>query len=699
MRRICGAMAVAAAWLVLAALVAGAALGADWPQWRGPARDDVTTERSGYPEGWPPAPLWKKSVGKGCTSPILAGRRLYTMGFHGPERGSGTDTVFCLDARTGTEVWKQSYRSRYFSRIATGDENQYGGPNSTPTFDAASGRLYTLGTDGDLVCWDARRGGTRVWALNLHDTYQVPRRVDVGRGTRDYGFPGSPVVLGDVIIVEVGDDDGTVMAFDKTTGRRRWRSEAAEFAGHSGGPVPFTVEGMPCLATLALRKVIVMRIDAGHEGRTVAEYPWTTDFANNIPTPAAWQNRLVVTSAYNHEHTALLEVTPGGIREVWRVRDHAGVCSPVIWKGRLFMVDGAARCLDLATGRRIWSGGSYYHGSCLVTGDGKVIAFGAGRVALLDAAADAYRELGRVDGLFSATCYPHVALSDGVLAVKDMEGNLVCLDTGKRAAGAPAPKPPPAGEPAGQAALAPPAGGPSAHDAKAPKMADAWPGNRDGLVFLWADAKAENKVGDRACTVRPRGGATTDERGTMVLGAGAMLADGADAPLLDACRRSNQLAVEALVTPKDASQGGPARIVTFSADPYQRNFTLGQEGEWLLLRLRTPETGDNGMNPETRLCRIAGGETYHVVVSYSPGRLVGYVNGKRVCDTDAVQGDLRTWTDMHLLFGDEWKDPRPWAGRLEGVAIHSRVIGADEAARRYELAMKRLRGAPARGAR
>jgi len=108
-------------------------------------------------------------------------------------------------------------------------------------------------------------------------------------------------------------------------------------------------------------------------------------------------------------------------------------------------VDGAARCLDLATGRRIWSGGSYYHGSCLVTGDGKVIAFGAGRLALLDATADAYRELGRVDGLFSATCYPHVALSDGVLAVKDMEGNLVCLDTGKRAAGAPAPKPPPAG--------------------------------------------------------------------------------------------------------------------------------------------------------------------------------------------------------------------------------------------------------------
>ena len=229
-------------------------------------------------------------------------------------------------------------------------------------------------------------------------------------------------------------------------------------------------------------------------------------------------------------------------------------------------------------------------------------------------------------------------------------------------------------------------------------MTDAWPGNRDGLVFVWADAKADNTVTEadgktvRRCTVQPRGQATTDDRGAMVLGKGGMLAQGADAALLAACRRSNQVSIEALVTPQDAAQTGPARLVTFSADPYNRNLTLGQEGEWLVVRLRTPRTGANGMNPEVRLARVAGGRTYHLIVAYAPGRLVGYVDGKRVLDTDAVQGDLSNWADMHLLFGDEWQDARLWAGRLEGIAIHSRVIGAEEAAKRYDLAVRRLKG-------
>ncbi|MBE3131848.1 MAG: PQQ-binding-like beta-propeller repeat protein [Acidobacteria bacterium] len=434
---------------------------ADWPQWRGPARNDVSPESSGYPAGWPPAALWKMNVGKGCTSPVLAGGRLYVMGFHGAERGRGTDTVFCLDARTGAAVWKQSYPSRYFSRLATGDENAYGGPSSTPTFDATTGRLYTLGIDGDLVCWDGRRGGARVWAINLHDTYKPARRPDVGRGTRDYGFPGSPVVLGDVVLVEVGDDDGTVMAFDKATGRRRWRSEAGGFAGHSGGPVLFTVGGTPCLATLALTKVIVMRLDAGHEGRTLAEFPWTTDFANNIPTPTAWPDHLVLTSAYNQSRTALLRVAPGGIREVWTTRDHTGVCSPVAYKGRLFMTAGPLKCLDAATGRRLWSGGQFGDGSCLVAaGDGRLIVFGNGRLVLFDTAADAYRELAAVENLSRATCYPHVALAGGLIAVKDMEGNLVCLDTARRATskGAEARPASRAANPAGGAAPGKPGG-------------------------------------------------------------------------------------------------------------------------------------------------------------------------------------------------------------------------------------------------
>ncbi|MEA3367940.1 MAG: PQQ-binding-like beta-propeller repeat protein [Planctomycetota bacterium] len=202
--------------------------------------------------------------------------------------------------------------------------------------------------------------------------------------------------------------------------------------GHTGGPAPFRVGGVPCLANLALRKLIVLRIDPGHEGQTVAEVPWSTHYANNIPTPAVMDGHVLVTSSYNVSRTVLFEVTPQGLKEKWRVRDHAKVGSPVIYKGRVFLVHNALMRLDLASGRRLWQGGNFGHGSCLVTaGDDRLLVFSRGRLVLLDALAKAYKELAKVDGLFRATCYPHPAIADGLVAVKDMKGNLVCLDTRK----------------------------------------------------------------------------------------------------------------------------------------------------------------------------------------------------------------------------------------------------------------------------
>jgi len=426
-------LAVAFAVASLAPLPVSAA---DWPQWRGPTHDGISVEASGYPAGWPPKRLWAANVGVGCTSPILAGGRLYVVGWQGPgnvrSNPMGQDIVRCLDTRTGKELWRRTYRCRYHSRQRAGDLGQYGGPSSTPTFDPETGHLYTLSTDGHLACWNAREESRPVWSLNLYETFPVPKKPDVGKGRREYGYPQSPLVLGQHLVVEVGSSRGTVIAFDKRTGKPVWQSQATEFAGHTSGPAPMTVDGVPCLATLALRRVLVMRTDPGHEGRTVGEVGWTTDFANNIATPAAWRQFLIVTSNYNVSRTACFEVTLRGLKEKWRVRDHSKVGSPVIHKGRVFMVDGTAKCLDLATGRRLWQGGTLYHGSCLVTaGDDRLIAFGKGRLVLLDAMAGAYRELSKVEGLFKATCYPHVALADGLIAVKDMKGNLVVLDAGR----------------------------------------------------------------------------------------------------------------------------------------------------------------------------------------------------------------------------------------------------------------------------
>jgi len=282
--------------------------------------------------------------------------------------------------------------------------------------------------DGDLRCWDAGRGGQPVWAGNLYDTYKVRRRPDVGRGIRDYGYTGSPLVRGGVVIVEVGADEGTVMAFDKTTGRRRWASALTGPAGHTGGPVPLTLRGMDCLATLTLTRLVVMRADAGQEGKTLAAWPRRTDYACNIATPAVAGSQVVLTSSYNQSNTALLEVSADGVRRKWTSRRNALVSSPVIHKGRVYVTGGSLMCLELATGELKWRGGSFGHGSCLITGDDRLIAFGRGRLVLLGASGREgnYRELARVDQVVPKTCYPHVALADGILVCKDLAGNLAC---------------------------------------------------------------------------------------------------------------------------------------------------------------------------------------------------------------------------------------------------------------------------------
>ena len=415
------------------------AFGDDWPQWRGPNHNDISQEKSGWPNGWPPKKLWSTNVGWGCTSPIIAHGRLYVMGWSGNRSGRnqvGTDTIHCFEAHTGKLLWKQSYRCRYQGRVRTGDTGQYGGPSSTPSFDAETGYLYTLSIDGDLRCWDTKQQGSPVWTINFYDKYKVPQRPQTtSRGKRDYGYTSCPLIQGDLLIMEVGGDEGTLMAFNKRDGQREWISSCREPAGHSGGSVPLSVQGVPCVASFALRKLAVVRIDKGYEGQTVAEYDWITDFGNNIATPAVANNRIILTSGYNQRKTGLLEITLDGAKQLWSSREYSGVSSPVVYKDNIYIADGYLKCLDLESGQLKWRGGRVGHGSCIVTaGDDKIVVFGSSTLALVEATPSGgkYKELYRVEGVCSDTCYPHVAFSDGFICCKDKAGNLICFSVRER---------------------------------------------------------------------------------------------------------------------------------------------------------------------------------------------------------------------------------------------------------------------------
>jgi len=736
--------AVLALALSLAA-VASSSIAADWPHWRGPARNAITPESSGWPSGWPPKRLWGRNVGKGCTSPIIVGGKLYVMGWTGgSRRGRGTDFLYCFDARSGRELWKQSYPSPYHGRVRAGDLGAYGGPSSTPSYDRSTGYLYTISNDGDLRCWDAKQRGRPVWAKNLYDDYKAPQRPYVGGGRRDYGYPTSALIRGGLVMVEVGAAQGTVMAFDKKTGRRRWTSQYNRAAGHTGGLAPMKVAGKDCLAVLTLHNLVVMRIDKGHEGRTIATCKWQTEFACNVPTPAVAGNRVIVASGYNHKAATMFEVSLRGARKGWTSKRHTVASSPVIYRDRVFMVNRALQCVDLATGKLKWRGGDFGNGSCLVAAaDNKVIAFGSRRVVLLEALAEEYRELSRLDRIVRGTCYPHIALSDGILCCKDRDGNMACFSV------RPVPDTTPPGlasvfaggdptkltvyfsEPVEKASAE--AVGNYALDQHV-KVLAARLGREQSSVTLNTTALKEdvtytltvNNVKDCAKppntiprntrvslrftpSRRATGGLVAlysleEGRGTIVndvSGNGRplnlRLRDGSAArwvpgglairsratvgsagpatKIIEACRKTNEITIEAWIKPANTRQGGPARIVSLSHDPYKRNFTLGQERGNYNVRLRTTRTGENGMNPSLSSKSGVTDRLSHVVYTRNrSGKARVYVDGQ-VKGSGAITGDLGNWDGgFRLALANELTSDRPWLGELHLVAIYSRAL-------------------------
>src|SRR6185436_13083025 len=151
---------------------------ADWPQYRGPARDDVSLEK-GLLDQWPaegPALLWTfANAGIGYSGPAVVGDRLYTIGGRGD-----VEFLVAVDVKTGKEAWATPVGPLYQF-----EGNRWSaGPSATPT--VAGGLVFALGGNGDLLCANAATG-KEVWRKNL------PKELDaqvnpIGGGPKNLGW-------------------------------------------------------------------------------------------------------------------------------------------------------------------------------------------------------------------------------------------------------------------------------------------------------------------------------------------------------------------------------------------------------------------------------------------------------------------------------------------------------------------------------
>lgn len=144
-----------------------------------------------------------------------------------------------------------------------------------------------------------------------------------------------------------------------------------------------------------------------------------------------------------------------------------------------------------------------------------------------------------------------------------------------------------------------------------------------------------------------------------------------------------EFTVEAVITPADTAHEGPARIVTLSADPYRRCFTLGQQGDQYILRIRTTDTDENGTPDIVSTPGALEPRAQHVVATFGDDVARIYVDGIPVAE-EARTGNFADWDPESLLvLGNEATGDRPWAGGFHLVAIYDIAMSPEQVQARY----------------
>src|SRR5262249_35425381 len=151
-----------------------------------------------------PRPAWSLPVGEGYSSPVVARGRVFV---HARVKDKDEEEVLALDAKTGKVLWRDAYpRAPFASAVGAG-------PRATPS--VVLGRVFTLGVTGVLSCYQADTGKV-LWRVDLYKR--------VGGKPPRFGVCSSPVVEGGLVVVSVGGEGSSVVAFDAEKGAVAWQA-------------------------------------------------------------------------------------------------------------------------------------------------------------------------------------------------------------------------------------------------------------------------------------------------------------------------------------------------------------------------------------------------------------------------------------------------------------------------------------------
>jgi len=330
------------------ALAGSVALAEDWPHWRGPSRNGVSTEK-GLPVRWTATEnvAWKRPLpDRSGATPIVSGARIFLNVADGDAL-----SLWALDRATGATVW---------SRPLGGGNTRMRKQNMSSPSPVTDGRtVYVMTGTGILKAFDF--AGRELWARD------IPK--DYGAFGLQWGYASSPLLAGDALYVQVlhgmnTDDPSYVLRIDTATGKNRWRVERPTDAVRES---PDSYSTPALVERGAQRELVVTGGDyvTGHDLATGREL-WRAGGLNPdrdsnyriVASPVVVGDLVLAPTRVK----PLLAIRAGGrgdvttSHRVWSFDNGPDVPTPVTDGTRAYIVTdrGIAWCLDVATGRTLY---------------------------------------------------------------------------------------------------------------------------------------------------------------------------------------------------------------------------------------------------------------------------------------------------------------------------------------------------------
>lgn len=392
---------------------AGSSSSSEWNQFRGPKRDNLSTERgllASWPDQGPPQAWTARGIGEGYSAISISHGRIYTMGNIGQE-----EKVVCLDLETGREVWSSTNGSAY-------REGQGNGPRGTPSI--VDGRVYSLGANGDLSCLDAA-SGQQHWRKNILREF--------GGSNITWGISESVLVDGDKVICTPGGRQATMVALNRMTGNVIWTAAVPTSPKASyASPIAVDVGGVRQYVNYTHGGVVGVRAS---DGRVMWGHRESSNGTANCSTPVFYDGSIFTASGYD-TGGALFRLQSRNGQTVSQVaystremKNHHG--GMVAINGYVYGSSdpGILKCIELRSNRVVWQNRSVGKGAVSYADGHLYVRSEQGPVALVEATPNGYEEKGRFDQpqRSGRPSWSHPVIANGKLFLRDMD-NLLAYD-------------------------------------------------------------------------------------------------------------------------------------------------------------------------------------------------------------------------------------------------------------------------------